>query len=63
MSAVDIGSDLVASAKMIARVNHIDFKFIQASIIDLPFDSSTYDVVIGISILHHLSEDDLLKAL
>jgi ubiquinone/menaquinone biosynthesis C-methylase UbiE len=31
--------------------------------VNLPFESQTYDIVIGIAVLHHLSEPDVSKAL
>ena len=62
VTAVDIGPDLVTAARTLARVNQVDSEFRQANIVDLPFDSATFDVVIGLAILHHLSQADVLKA-
>lgn len=63
VTAVDIGPDLVAAARILAKVNQVDCEFRQGNITDLPFDSATYDVVIGLGILHHLTEAEVLKAL
>lgn len=63
VTAVDIGPDLVAAARVLAKVNGVDCEFRQGNITDLPFDSAAYDVVIGLAILHHLSEAEVLKAI
>ena len=63
VSAVDIGPDLVAAAKALASANGVECDFRQSNVIELPYDFAAYDVVIGCAILHHLSENDVLKAL
>ena len=63
VTAIDIGSDLVAAGRMLAKVNHVYCEFQQGNISELPFDPTGYDIVIGLAILHHLSEDDVIKAM
>ena len=63
VTAVDIGHDLIAAARTLSRINQVDCEFREGNIIDLPFDSATFDVVIGLAILHHLSETDVSQAL
>ena len=63
VTAVDIGPDLVAAANALAKVNQVDCEFQTANIVSLPFESQAYDIVIGIAVLHHLSEPDVSKAL
>jgi len=63
VTGVDIGSELIAAAEALARVNQVSCRFQQRNIASLPFESDTYDIVIGLAILHHLSESDVLLAL
>jgi len=63
VTAVDIGPDLVAAARILAEVNQVDCEFRQGNIMDLPFESATYDIGIGLATLHHLSEAEVLKVL
>src|SRR5262249_9108954 len=63
VTGVDIGPDLIAAANAIAKINQVDCEFQTTNITSLPFESKTYDVVIGIAILHHLSKADVSKAL
>jgi len=63
VTAIDLGQDLIAAARVLCKLNQVDCEFRVQNIIDLPFDSDTFDLVIGISILHHLSETDVSKAL
>jgi 2-polyprenyl-3-methyl-5-hydroxy-6-metoxy-1,4-benzoquinol methylase len=63
VTGVDLGSDLVATASALATVNQVDCRFQQCNITNLPFESDTYDIVLGLAILHHLSESDVLLAL
>lgn len=62
VTAVDLGPDLVAAARVLAKVNRVDCEFQEGNITDLPFGPGAYDVVIGLAILHHLSESDVIKA-
>jgi len=63
VTGVDIGADLIAGAKVLAKANQVECKFQQGDITALQFvDPNTYDIVIGLSILHHLSKADVLKA-
>ena len=63
VTGVDIGPDLVAASNILAKVNQVDCEFQTASIVSLPFESQTYDIVLGLCVLHHLSELDVSKAL
>jgi len=62
VTGVDVGHDLVRSARLLAEVNEVECNFQQGNLVDLPVNSATYDVVVGLAILHHLSEVDVLKA-
>ncbi len=44
-------------------VNQVDCRFQQCNVTSLPFESDAYDIVLGLAILHHLSELDVLLAL
>jgi 2-polyprenyl-3-methyl-5-hydroxy-6-metoxy-1,4-benzoquinol methylase len=63
VTAVDIGPSLIAASRMLAEVNHVSCDFRQANIVDLPFEADSYDKVVGLMILHHLSRHDLERAL
>jgi ubiquinone/menaquinone biosynthesis C-methylase UbiE len=59
VTAIDIGFDLVYASHTLAKVNHADCQFQQATIKHLPFHANTFDIVIGLAVLHHLSEDEV----
>jgi 2-polyprenyl-3-methyl-5-hydroxy-6-metoxy-1,4-benzoquinol methylase len=63
VTGVDIGPDLVAASNALAKVNQVDCEFQTANIVSLPFESKSYDIVIGKAVLHHLSTSDVSKAL
>jgi len=63
VTGVDVGENLIGAAKLLAEVNDVRCEFQAANITDIPFEANTYDVVLGIAILHHLSPPDLRKAL
>ena len=60
---VDLGPQLIAGAKSLAAANQVDCDFQEANVSNLPFEANSYDIVIGLGILHHLSQSDLKKAL
>ncbi|MCK4293069.1 MAG: methyltransferase domain-containing protein [Planctomycetes bacterium] len=60
---VDLGPQLMAGARSLAAVNHVDCEFQEANVSNLPFEEGSYDIVVGLGILHHLSQSDLKKAL
>ena len=63
VTGVDVGTDLVAAARLLAQFNGAACTFHQCSVVEMPFPPHSFDAVIGASILHHLSESDLTKAL
>ena len=63
ISGVDIGEDLILSAKALAKVNNVTCEFNQSTVINLPYPDNTFDIVFGLSILHHLSKTDVVLAL
>lgn len=63
VTGVDIGPDLIAASKALAQINHVECDFQVANIVSLPFESQSYDCVIGMTILHHLSKPDVSLAL
>ncbi len=63
VTAIDLGPDLIAAAKALAEVNRVDCDFRQGNITVLPFERDAFDVVIGLSVLHHLSGANVLRTL
>jgi 2-polyprenyl-3-methyl-5-hydroxy-6-metoxy-1,4-benzoquinol methylase len=64
VSGIDIGPDLIAAARALAKVNHVDCDFRCESVTTLRFaDPGTYDAALGIAVLHHLSAADVITAL
>jgi 2-polyprenyl-3-methyl-5-hydroxy-6-metoxy-1,4-benzoquinol methylase len=63
ITGVDIGESIISAARALAEVNQVDCKFEQCNILNLPFEDGSYDIILGISILHHLSQADVISAL
>lgn len=63
ITGVDVGPQLIAASKTLAEVNQVECKFEEANIVNLPFKSNIYDILIGIQVLHHLSDRDVCDAL
>jgi SAM-dependent methyltransferase len=63
VTGVDIGPDLVAASAALADANRVGCLFACASATHLPFESGTFDVVMGLAILHHLSKAEVRAAL
>jgi len=63
VTAIDLGPDLVAAAQALGKINQVDCEFRVGNITELPFESATYDVVIGLAILHHLTEAEVMKSI
>jgi ubiquinone/menaquinone biosynthesis C-methylase UbiE len=62
VSAVDVGPRLIASALRLAEINDVGCDFRVASATSLPFPHDTFDAVVGVAMLHHLSEHDVALA-
>ncbi len=60
---VDVSPNLIEASRLLAQVNGVECGFQVANITELPYEKNSYDIVVGISILHHLSERDVAKAL
>jgi SAM-dependent methyltransferase len=63
VTGVDIGASLVEAARALADVNGVEARFERVDIKTLPFASESADIVVGLAVLHHLSEPDLASAL
>jgi SAM-dependent methyltransferase len=63
VTGVDIGASLVEAARALAEVNDVQAQFDRVDIKTLPFPSESADIVVGLAVLHHLSEPDLTSAL
>jgi len=60
---IDTAPNLIAASKTLAEINNTHCEFHLMGVTELPFQSDTYDVVMGMGILHHLTERDLKKAI
>jgi ubiquinone/menaquinone biosynthesis C-methylase UbiE len=60
--AIDVGRSLIEAGKVLAKINKVSCLFKQASATELPYEDDSFELVIGIFVLHHLSESDLVKA-
>ncbi len=58
VTGIDVGGNLIAAAECLAEANQVECKFEQCNVIDLPFHTASYDFIIGVSVLHHLSKED-----
>ena len=63
VTGVDIGPRLVEAAGKLAELNGVDAEFARVDIKSLPFAAESFDVVVGLAVLHHLPERDLACAL
>jgi len=63
VAGIDIGPDLVEAASRLARVNAVECTFAQGSLVDMSADSESYDVVVGLGVLHHLPPAAVRKGL
>ena len=63
VTGVDIGANLVAAARRLAEVNQVPARFDRVDIATLPFPAASADLVVGLAVLHHLSEPDVASAL
>jgi SAM-dependent methyltransferase len=59
VTGVDIGPNLIAAADRLADINGVQVEFRRVDIKALPFPSASADIVVGLAVLHHLSEGDL----
>ena len=62
VTGIDIGENLVKFANELARVNDVKCNFINSSITNLDLDFESFDIIIGLFVLHHLKEENVLKA-
>ena len=62
VTALDLGYDLVAATRALAAVNGVECTVAQANIRTLPFASGSFDCVLGLAVLHHLSTADVAAA-
>lgn len=54
---IDIGEELINSAKILAKINNVHVDFQQMDITHLNLKENSFDIIIGIGVLHHLNPD------
>ena len=62
VTAIDIGPGLIKAAESLSKANKVKIKYLVANAAELPFEDEQFDCVICICVLHHLSQEDLRKA-
>jgi SAM-dependent methyltransferase len=62
VTGVDVGENLIRASRLLAEVNKVDCRFVRASVVELPFDAGSFDCVVGVGVLHHLSQKHLERA-
>jgi ubiquinone/menaquinone biosynthesis C-methylase UbiE len=63
VTGIDIGEDLTKLAREVAAVNDVRCEFTVGSIDKLEFEDSTFDLVVGNAILHHLPKKGIVDSL
>lgn len=61
VTAVDLGYDLVYATRVLAEVNDAACQVAQVDIEAIPFAPGSFDVVVGIAVLHHMSVPDVAR--
>lgn len=59
ITAIDISPHLLDRARQ--NINSPDVKFHCCNVEEMPFESNKFDIILGISILHHLNLDNVLS--
>lgn len=62
VTGVDVSSNCIAAARLLARANRVRPRFVHATATRLPFKDESFDRVVGMSILHHLPESEVAAA-
>lgn len=63
VTAIDVGPDLCAATRALAEANGVTCEVATANAKSLPFRTGSFDVVIGLAVLHHLSEPEAARAI
>jgi 2-polyprenyl-3-methyl-5-hydroxy-6-metoxy-1,4-benzoquinol methylase len=63
VTAIDVGEHLIDAARQLAKINGVECDFVQTSATAPPFNDAQFDIVIGLGVLHHMSEEDVLKTM
>lgn len=58
VTGVDIDTDKIKTAKLLALKANLNIKYKVASIYELPFKSDSFDVCVSLEVLEHLEDDD-----
>jgi len=59
ITAIDISPELLESAK--SKIKSDKINFVLGNACSVPFEDSTFDVILGSSVLHHLDLDSAIK--
>jgi SAM-dependent methyltransferase len=62
VTGIDVGPNLVEASRVLAEINGVECRFVHSSATELPFDAESFDRVVGVAVLHHLSREDLVRA-
>lgn len=63
VSGIDLRLKMILAACSVAEINVVRCRYVQANTSILPFANDSFDTVVGVDILHHLSRPDLVRAL
>jgi 2-polyprenyl-3-methyl-5-hydroxy-6-metoxy-1,4-benzoquinol methylase len=63
VDAIDVGPDLVAAGRLLAQVNQVECVFHVMDAAQLAFGDGAFDLVVGLSVLHHLPQELLARAM
>ncbi|MCW1296647.1 MAG: class I SAM-dependent methyltransferase [Candidatus Parvarchaeota archaeon] len=60
---VDISRKMIEIARKNAEKERVKMKFVVADVCALPFKENSFDVLLSIAVIHHLEENERIKAL
>jgi len=60
---IDLQLGMLQASKLIATINAVKCHYHQANMSKLPFYNDSFDRIVGLKILHHLSKPDLITAM
>ena len=60
---IDLAFEAIKAASQISCINSVNCQFCRGNVSKLPFTNNSFDVVVGIAMLHHLSKPDVVITL